>query len=119
MPDHLAFGLRIRSSVPLPGLPPATDGEPDIVVALARLAKRTRRSILFTVAPRTPLLTLMHFAGRIFPRGNRAPAIVPVEEQNLRRHIAADAGLAGWKIVRTGKVMTGFYKSQAFELARA
>lgn len=92
---------------------------PDIVVALARLAKRTRRSILFTVAPRTPLLTLMHFAGRIFPRGNRAPAIVPVEEQNLRRHIAADAGLAGWKIVRTGKVMTGFYKSQAFELARA
>ncbi|MCE9601020.1 MAG: hypothetical protein K8S21_02240 [Gemmatimonadetes bacterium] len=37
MPDHSAFGLRIRSSDPLPGLPLATTGEPDIVVRLGAL----------------------------------------------------------------------------------
>ena len=35
-------------------------------------------SILFTFAPRTPLLAVMHAVGRLFPRGDRAPAIVPV-----------------------------------------
>ena len=33
---------------------------PDIVAALARIAPRVRRSILFTVAPRTHLLAAMH-----------------------------------------------------------
>lgn len=37
MPDHSAFGLRIRSSDPLPGLPLAPTGEPDIVVRLGAL----------------------------------------------------------------------------------
>jgi len=91
---------------------------PDIVSALAGLAVRTSTSIVFTVAPRTPMLSLMHAAGRAFPRGDRAPAIVPVGEDNLRRLIAADIRLAGWHIGRTARVMTGFYKSQAFELVR-
>ena len=90
----------------------------DIVVALAGLARRTRVSILFTVAPRTPALTVLHTVGLIFPRGNRAPAIVPVGEENLRRQIAAEPALAGWTVARTARVMTGFYKSQAFELVR-
>jgi magnesium-protoporphyrin O-methyltransferase len=91
---------------------------PDIVSALAGLAERTSTSIIFTVAPRTPMLSLMHAAGRAFPRRDRAPAIVPVGEDNLRRLIAADTRLAGWSIGRTARVMTGFYKSQAFELVR-
>ena len=91
---------------------------PDIVSALAGLAMRTSTSIVFTVAPRTPMLSLMHAAGRAFPRGDRAPAIVPVGEDNLRHLIAADIRLAGWHIGRTARVMTGFYKSQAFELVR-
>ena len=91
---------------------------PDIVSALAGLAERTSTSIIFTVAPRTPMLSVMHAAGRAFPRRDRAPAIVPVGEDNLRRLIAADMRLAGWRIGRTARVMTGFYKSQAFELVR-
>ena len=39
----------------------------DIVAALARLAARTERSILFTAAPATPALTAMHAAGKLFP----------------------------------------------------
>lgn len=91
---------------------------PDIVSALAGLALRTSTSIVFTVAPRTPMLTAMRLAGRAFPRADRAPAIVPVCEQDLRRRIAADVRLAAWRIGRTAQVMTGFYKSQAFELVR-
>lgn len=91
----------------------------DIVTALAGLAKRTSASIVFTVAPRTPMLTAMHLAGRAFPRSDRAPAIVPVGESDLRRRITNEPRLAGWRIARTARVITGFYKSQAMELVRA
>jgi len=90
----------------------------DTVAALARLAKRTARSILFTVAPRTPALTVMHSVGRLFPRGNRAPAIVPADIGRLARAIEADRGLAGWRVGRVDRVMSGFYTSQAIELVR-
>jgi magnesium-protoporphyrin O-methyltransferase len=92
---------------------------PDIVQALAALAARTEAGILFTVAPRTPLLTLMHMAGRAFPRADRAPAIVPVGEADLRRRLAAEPALADVRIARAHRVNSGFYLSQAFELRRA
>ena len=47
---------------------------PDAVRALAALAARTERSMLLTFAPRTALLSVMHAVGRLFPRGDRAPA---------------------------------------------
>jgi magnesium-protoporphyrin O-methyltransferase len=39
----------------------------DIVRVLAGLAARTRGSIVFTFAPRTPLLAAMHAVGRLLP----------------------------------------------------
>ncbi|HIJ64174.1 MAG TPA: methyltransferase domain-containing protein, partial [Rhodospirillaceae bacterium] len=90
----------------------------DVVAALVRLARLTRRSILFTIAPRTPMLRVMHTVGRIFPRGNRAPAIVPADIGSLRRLIAGEPGLAGWRIGRSERVICGFYTSQAIELER-
>ncbi|KQO56650.1 magnesium protoporphyrin O-methyltransferase [Methylobacterium sp. Leaf469] len=91
---------------------------PDIVRALAELSLRTDGSVVFTVAPRTPLLTLMHWAGRAFPRADRAPAIVPVAERTLRRRVAAEPVLSGFGLARTHRVNSGFYLSQAFELTR-
>lgn len=88
----------------------------DITDALAGLAARTSGSILFTFAPRTPALSLMHAVGKLFPRGDRAPAIEPVGEAHLRRLIAAHPGLAGWRVGRTERVASGFYTSQAMEL---
>jgi magnesium-protoporphyrin O-methyltransferase len=90
----------------------------DIVSALAGLTLRTSKSILFTVAPRTPILTAMHLAGRAFPPKDRAPLIVPVSEGDMRRRVASDVRLAGWRLQRTSRINTGFYKSQAFELVR-
>jgi magnesium-protoporphyrin O-methyltransferase len=90
----------------------------DIVAALVRLAGRTRRSILLTVAPRTPALTVMHALGRVFPRGDRAPAIVPVSLPALATHVASHPDLRGWRLGRTGRVSSGFYKSHAIEVVR-
>lgn len=90
----------------------------DTVRVLAGLAARVDGSLLFTFAPRTPLLTAMHTVGRIFPRGDRAPAIVPVAERHLRRLIAADRALDRLAPARRHRVASGFYTSEALELVR-
>lgn len=89
----------------------------DVVRVLGGLAGRTEKSLLFTFAPRTPALAVMHAVGRVFPRANRAPAIEPVGAQALER-LLGDA-LAPWRPGRTERVACGFYTSQAMELVRA
>ncbi len=91
---------------------------PHIVEMLEELARRVHRSIVFTFAPASPALWLMWGAGRLFPRGDRAPAIEPVTEAGLRKAIEAEAGLGSWKIGRTQRISSGFYTSQAMELVR-
>ena len=90
----------------------------EIVAVLAALAPRVARSVVFTFAPRTPALSLMHAAGKLFPKADRAPAIEPVTEARLRAGVAAHAGLAGWRVGRTQRIASGFYTSQAMELVR-
>jgi magnesium-protoporphyrin O-methyltransferase len=92
---------------------------PDMARVLAALAPRTRTAILFTCAPRTPLLTVMHAVGRLFPRSDRAPAIVPVSRRNLLRQIAHEKALTDWRPARSHRVISGFYMSQALELVRS
>jgi magnesium-protoporphyrin O-methyltransferase len=87
----------------------------DIAAAVAALATRTQRSMLFTFAPSSPALTAMHRVGLLFPRGDRAPAIQPVREAELRDRLSA---LSGWRVARTERVTSGFYTSQALELVR-
>lgn len=91
----------------------------DAVAVLRALAPRVRRSMVVTFAPATPALRAMHAVGRLFPRTDRAPSIVPVPEPTLRREIAAQLGLAVWAVGRTHVVRSGFYTSQAYELGRA
>lgn len=88
----------------------------DIVATVAALARRSRRSVAFTFAPRTPALTMMHAAGTLLPRADRAPAIIPVGEAGLRRALAT--ALPGWSQPRCQRISGGFYKSQALELVR-
>lgn len=88
----------------------------DAVAVLQRWAERTRGSMVFTFAPSSPLLLAMHAVGRVFPRGDRAPAIEPLAERALRRMLATDDGLARWCCGRTERVKSGFYTSQAFEM---
>jgi len=93
-------------------------GARDVMEVLAGLASRTRRSLLFTFAPRTFVLMAMWTAGRLFPRKNRAPALEPIAESVLRRCVARDPRLADFSVGRTRLIDRGFYKSQAMELVR-
>ncbi|MFN5512843.1 MAG: magnesium protoporphyrin IX methyltransferase [Burkholderiales bacterium] len=91
----------------------------DVVHALGALAPRTVDSMIITFAPRTPLLSLMHAAGKLFPRADRAPAIVPVAEAVLKQAAAEYRALSGWQAGRTLRVSSGFYTSQAIEWEHA
>ena len=93
----------------------------DMAEAVAKLAARTERSVVFTYAPRTPLLTLMHAAGKLFPRGDRSPAIEPASRSAIGRAIASSSARAGvpLRLGRTQRITTGFYISQAQEVVTA
>ena len=87
----------------------------DLVAALAKLAERTSHSIVFTFAPHTRMLGAMHKVGKVFPKSNRSPAIIPIAEEGLHARLER---LEGWRIGRTARVSSGFYTSQALELVR-
>jgi len=88
----------------------------DVVDALATIRACVDRAILFTYAPKTALLTVMHGAGRLFPRADRAPAIEPIAPAALARELNAQAALRAWQPGRTRRIASGFYTSQALEL---
>jgi magnesium-protoporphyrin O-methyltransferase len=91
---------------------------PDMARVVAALAARTTSAVVFTFAPRTVMLSAMWGVGRLFPRGDRAPAIEPVGARSISRRLMADPALSGWQIGRDERVMTGFYMSHALELVR-
>lgn len=88
----------------------------DALRVLDGWSQRTRGSLLFTFAPSSPLLRTMHLAGKLFPRGDRSPAIVPLAERGLRR--ALHDALPAWQATRCERVASGFYTSQALQLQR-
>ncbi|MEM7694034.1 MAG: magnesium protoporphyrin IX methyltransferase [Pseudomonadota bacterium] len=90
----------------------------DVVAALTHLAPQVSRSIVFTFAPRTPLLAAMHTVGGLFPRGDKAPAIVPIAERRLVAALRAEPALSPFAIGRTVRISRGFYTSQALQLVR-
>lgn len=91
----------------------------DVRVVIGDLSTRARHSVLFTSAPWTPALGLMHFVGRLIPhRHHRAPAIEPVRVKRLMRELTDSLGEQGWNVDRTHRVKSGFYISQAVGLTR-
>ncbi|MCH2093886.1 MAG: magnesium protoporphyrin IX methyltransferase [Rhodobacteraceae bacterium] len=81
----------------------------DAAKALTQLSSVTDDKIVFTIAPKTPLLTIMHVSGKLFPRSDRSPAIVPTSVAALQSELGKD-------LRNLGRVNTAFYKSQAMEL---
>ena len=88
----------------------------DAALALATLAQRTSTSMVFTFAPRTPLLAAMISVGRLFPRGDRAPWIEPMAEDRFCLLMAQNSTLRHWQPGRGERIKSGFYTSQAMEL---
>jgi len=83
-------------------------GEPDIADALQRLAGRSSGAVVFTVAPRTPFLMTFFAAGKLFPRTDRSPVMVPHAQGRLARRL-------GPGLHRVGRVTSGFYISECLE----
>ena len=81
---------------------------PDLAAALDALSARTGQ-IVFTVAPRTPLLTAMWWAGRAFPKSDRSPTMVPQAFGPLARAVDGD-------LSRHARVHSGFYIAECMEL---
>jgi len=84
-------------------------GEADLLAALDRLSARSPQ-VVFTVAPRTPLLSVMFTAGKLFPRSDRSPVMVPHAHRRLS---ARRPGLS-----HIGRVARGFYISDCLEVRR-
>ncbi len=90
----------------------------DAVNVLAGLAQRTRVGLIFTFVPSSPALELFRAVGKLFPRGDRSPAVVPVAERWLQRRIDDEPRLREWARGRTQRISSGFYTSQAMELLK-
>jgi len=84
---------------------------PILAQTLNQLKQRCTGSILFTVAPKTPLLMAMWYAGKLAPRGDKSPVMVPQSAAKLSRDLTA-----GYQLNDIGRVHRGFYISQALEV---
>ena len=82
---------------------------PDIARALEGLRARITGRVVFTVPPRTPLLMAMWQVGRLFPRADRSPTMVPQDHRALARALGGGVG-------RVGRVQRGFYISECLEV---
>lgn len=85
----------------------------DMADIIDGFAARARSTTCFTFAPATPALRAMHALGKLFPKSDKAPAIVPVSERKLRALLAAGAHSTPG---RTERIKSGFYFSQAMEI---
>lgn len=90
----------------------------DAVRVLAGLSERTRKAMVFTYVPSNPALEVFRAVGKFFPRGDRAPSVVPIAERKLRQSIETSPQMLAWKLGRTERVSSGFYTSQALELVK-
>lgn len=80
----------------------------DISAVLKKLAHRTSKAVVFTVAPKTPFLMTFFTLGKAFPRADRSPVMIPQSYARLAQ--ATGSGLA-----RVARVSRGFYISECLE----
>ena len=81
----------------------------DIGTILGGLAPRLRKNMIFTVAPRTPLLMAMFRIGKLFPRSDRSPTMVPHTPARIAN------ALPKGRLRDVERVTSGFYISNALE----
>ncbi|MEM9176514.1 MAG: magnesium protoporphyrin IX methyltransferase [Myxococcota bacterium] len=90
----------------------------DMTRMIERLAGFADHSVLFTFAPFTVPLAVMHAVGQVFPRSDRSPAIVPIRDTEILDRLFKSEALQEWESGRTDRVATRFYISQALEITR-
>lgn len=91
----------------------------EATAAVAGLAQRTRRQMVFTLAPRTGFLAAMHKLGGLFPRNDRSPSIHPVVIGQMMNRMLEREDMQDWSRGKTARISSGFYISEAQELVRS
>lgn len=80
----------------------------DIGRVIDTFANRTAQAVVFTVAPRTPFLMAFFTLGKLFPRSDRSPSMIPHDAARLARHCPGT-------VTRIGRITSGFYISECLE----
>ena len=80
----------------------------DIGRVIGNLSQRTSQSIVFTVAPRTAFLMAFFTVGKLFPRSDRSPTMIPHDAKRLAKHCPGS-------VTKIGRITSGFYISECLE----
>ncbi|GAB5447250.1 magnesium protoporphyrin IX methyltransferase [Gymnodinialimonas sp.] len=86
---------------------------PDLGRALAGLSRRCPH-IVFTVAPKTPFLMAFFGVGKLFPRSDRSPVMIPHSEKRVRQELLKNNGVS--TLLKLEQVNSGFYISSCMEV---
>ena len=87
-------------------------GTEQICTAVVALGQKPTQKVIFTIAPRTNLLMLMWYAGKLFPRSDRSPVMIPQSPQKLIKNTQGFGQMQD-----LGRINSGFYISQAIEFS--
>jgi magnesium-protoporphyrin O-methyltransferase len=88
--------------------------QPSFGRMLARLAQLTHRSLLFTYAPREPLLAALHWVGGRFPKAQRRTDIQLIDDKAVQACLHS----VGMSIKRSARISSGFYHVNLVEAMR-
>lgn len=88
----------------------------DIADLLGRATKRVSGKFIFTLPPRTPALMAMWRVGKLFPRKDRSPTMVPQTTAGVANALR-NAGIKG-HLREIERVKSGFYISNALVFER-
>ncbi|WP_333714678.1 magnesium protoporphyrin IX methyltransferase [Yoonia sp.] len=83
----------------------------DIAGLLGKAAHRVDGKFVFTIAPRTPALMAMWRVGKLFPRADRSPVMIPQTTGAIASALR-DAGVKR-RLAEVDQVKSGFYISKA------
>ncbi|MEL6369586.1 MAG: magnesium protoporphyrin IX methyltransferase [Pseudomonadota bacterium] len=90
----------------------------DILGIVDTIIPRIKKSLQFTIAPRTPLLSAMHSVGKLFPQSDRAPQIAPTNSNQLLRELTSIHLGTTWQPSPIKRVSSGFYICDAIRMVR-
>ena len=84
---------------------------PDIAAVLGKASPHVNGKFVFTLPPRTPALMAMWRVGKLFPRADRSPTMIPQTTVGVAQALR-DADVKG-HLFEIERVKSGFYISNA------
>jgi magnesium-protoporphyrin O-methyltransferase len=85
----------------------------DIKSSLKNFSARVNQSVMFTVVPKTTILSLKLVIGKLFPKSERSPIVAPVTEKELTELCQAGGRS---QVKKLSRIKTAFYISEAWQL---